>query len=160
MRPAALPTLAVHHVSIAVADLDAAIAWYADIFGLEVEQRMDASSFGLRGAFLRRPGVRLELWQSLALSADAEARRAPRMDLKVMGTKHLAFVVPDLPAAMAALLQRGVEVLMVQRARTEPMLPDPEPLAPGKPRLFAAFIADPFGTAIEVIDGAQVGDGV
>lgn len=160
MNTPALPVLAVHHVSIAVPDLEAAIAWYSDIFGLEVERRMDASSFGLRGAFLRRAGVRLELWQSLSLPADPAARRAPRMDLKVTGTKHLAFVVPDLPAALAVMLQRGVEVLMVQRARTEPMLPDPEPLAPGKPRLFAAFVADPFGTAIEMIDGAQVGDGV
>jgi methylmalonyl-CoA/ethylmalonyl-CoA epimerase len=160
MKTPALPVLAMHHVSIAVPDLDAAVGWYSDIFGLEVEQRMDASSFGLRGAFLRRPGVRLELWQSLSLPADPAARRAPKMDLKITGTKHLAFVVPDLPAALATMLQRGVEVLMVQRARTDPMLPDPAPLAPGKPRLFAAFIADPFGTAIEVIDGAQVGDGV
>jgi methylmalonyl-CoA/ethylmalonyl-CoA epimerase len=160
MNIPALPALTIHHVSIAVPDLEAAIGWYGEIFGFEVEQRMDAASFGLRGAFLRRPGVRLELWQSLAPPATPDARRAPKMDLRITGTKHLAFVVPDLSAAMAALLQRGVEVLMVQRARTEPMRPDPEPLAPGKPRLFAAFIADPFGTAIELIDGAQVGEGV
>lgn len=160
MSTPALPALAIHHVSIAVPDLETAVAWYCGVFGLQVEQRMDAASFGLRGAFLRRPGVRLELWQSLSLPATPEARRAPEMDLRITGTKHVAFVVPDLPAAMTALRQRGVEVLMVQRARTEPMRPDPEPLAPGKPRLFAAFIADPFGTAIELIDGAQVGEGV
>ena len=80
--------------------------------------------------------------------------------LPVLAMHHVSIAVPELPAALATMLQRGVEVLMVQRARTEPMLPDPAPLAPGKPRLFAAFIADPFGTAIEVIDGAQVGDGV
>jgi hypothetical protein len=28
----ALPVLAMHHVSIAVPDLDAAVAWYSDIF--------------------------------------------------------------------------------------------------------------------------------
>jgi methylmalonyl-CoA/ethylmalonyl-CoA epimerase len=160
MNTPALPVLAMHHVSIAVPDLDAAIAWYSDIFGLEVEQRMNAASFGLRGAFLRRPGLRLEVWQSLSLPESPQARRAPPMDLKITGTKHMAFVVPDLQATMAVLIGRGVEVLTVQRARTEPMLPDPDPLAAGKSRLFAAFIADPFGTAIEVIDGAQVGDGV
>jgi methylmalonyl-CoA/ethylmalonyl-CoA epimerase len=71
-----LPVIAIHHVSIAVPDLDAAIAWYSKIFGLTIEHRME-TKFGVRRAFLRRPGIRIELWQSLSLPAALVARRAP-----------------------------------------------------------------------------------
>jgi catechol 2,3-dioxygenase-like lactoylglutathione lyase family enzyme len=154
-----LATVAIHHVSIAVPDLDAAIAWYSKIFGLTVEHRME-TNFGMRGAFLRRPGIRIELWQSLSLPDTPEARRAPKQDMKIMGIKHVAFVVPDLRSALAALLKQGVQLIAVQYDRSEPMQPDPDPLAPGKRRPFSLFIADPFGTPIEILDGAQVGDGV
>jgi len=154
-----LAVVAIHHVSIAVPDLDAAIAWYSKIFGLTIEHRME-TNFGMRGAFLRRPGIRLELWQSLSLPDTPEARRAPKQDMKIMGIKHVAFVVPDLRTALAALLKQGVQLIAVQYDRSEPMRPDPDPLAPGKRRPFSLFIADPFGTPIEILDGAQVGDGV
>jgi methylmalonyl-CoA/ethylmalonyl-CoA epimerase len=154
-----LATVAIHHVSIAVPDLDAAIAWYSKIFGLTIEHRME-TNFGMRGAFLRRPGIRIELWQSQSLPDTPEARRAPKQDMKIMGIKHVAFVVPDLRTALAALLKQGVQLIAVQYDRSEPMQPDPDPLAPGKRRPFSLFIADPFGTPIEILDGAQVGDGV
>jgi catechol 2,3-dioxygenase-like lactoylglutathione lyase family enzyme len=154
-----LPVVAIHHVSIAVPDIDAAIAWYSKIFGLSIEHRME-TSFGMRGAFLRRPGIRLELWQAQSLPDTPEARRAPKQDMKIMGIKHVAFVVPDLRAALAALLKQNVQLIAVQYDRSEPMRPDPDPLAPGKRRPFSIFIADPFGTPIEILDGAQVGDGV
>jgi catechol 2,3-dioxygenase-like lactoylglutathione lyase family enzyme len=154
-----LATVAIHHVSIAVPDIDAAIAWYSKIFGLTIEHRME-TSFGMRGAFLRRPGIRIELWQSQSLPDTPEARRAPKQDMKIMGIKHVAFVVPDLRTALAALLKNGVQLIAVQYDRSEPMQPDADPLAPGKRRPFSLFIADPFGTPIEILDGAQVGDGV
>jgi catechol 2,3-dioxygenase-like lactoylglutathione lyase family enzyme len=154
-----LPVVAIHHVSIAVPDIETAIAWYSKIFGLTVEHRME-TNFGMRGAFLRRPGIRLELWQSASLPDTPEARRAPKQDMKIMGIKHVAFVVPDLRTALAALLKQGVELIAVQYDRNEPMKPDADPLAPGKRRPFSLFIADPFGTPIEILDGAQVGDGV
>jgi catechol 2,3-dioxygenase-like lactoylglutathione lyase family enzyme len=154
-----LSVVAIHHVSIAVPDLDAAIAWYSKIFGLTIEHRME-TNFGMRGAFLRRPGIRLELWQSQSLPDTPEARRAPKQDMKIMGIKHVAFVVPDLRSALAALLKQGVQLIAVQYDRNEPMQPDPDPLAPGKRRPFSIFIADPFGTPIEILDGAQVGNGV
>jgi catechol 2,3-dioxygenase-like lactoylglutathione lyase family enzyme len=154
-----LATVAIHHVSIAVPDIDAAIAWYSKIFGLTIEHRME-TSFGMRGAFLRRPGIRIELWQAQSLPDTPEARRAPKQDMKIMGIKHVAFVVPDLRIALAALLKNGVQLIAVQYDRSEPMKPDPDPLAPGKRRPFSLFIADPFGTPIEILDGAQVGDGV
>jgi catechol 2,3-dioxygenase-like lactoylglutathione lyase family enzyme len=157
---AVLPVVAIHHISIAVPDLDAAIAWYSKIFGLTVEQRMGGPNMGIRGAFLRRPGIRIELWQSLSIPDTPEARRAAPQDMKVMGIKHVAFVVPDLRHALEGLIKNGVKVERTQYVKTEPMLPDSDPLAPGKRRPFSVFISDPFGTWIEMLDGAQVGDGV
>jgi catechol 2,3-dioxygenase-like lactoylglutathione lyase family enzyme len=160
LSDAVLPEVAIHHVSIAVPDLDAAIAWYCKIFGLSVEQRMGGPNMGIRGAFLRRPGIRIELWQSMSIPNTPEARRAAPQDMKVMGIKHVAFVVPDLRHALEGLIKNGVKVERTQYVKTEPMLPDSDPLAPGKRRPFSVFISDPFGTWIEILDGAQVGDGV
>jgi catechol 2,3-dioxygenase-like lactoylglutathione lyase family enzyme len=154
-----LSTVAIHHVSIAVPDIDAAIAWCSKIFGLTIEHRME-TNFGMRGAFLRRPGIRIELWQAQSLPDTPEARRAPKQDMKIMGIKHVAFVVPDLRSALAALLKQGVPLIAVQYDRNEPMKPDADPLGPGKRRPFSIFIADPFGTPIEILDGAQVGNRV
>jgi catechol 2,3-dioxygenase-like lactoylglutathione lyase family enzyme len=105
----------------------------------------------------RRDPSRFRVPVSARYARDA---RAPKQDTKIMGIKHVAFVVADLRSGLAALLKQGVQLIAVQRDRSEPMQPDPDPLAPGKWRPFSLFIADPFGTPIEILDGAQVGDGV
>jgi hypothetical protein len=49
-----------------------------------------------------------------------------------------------------------VDIAAIQRNRGEPMAPESNPLAPGRPPVFALFIRDPFGTLIELIDRQQV----
>lgn len=136
--------------------MEQAIAWYSSIFGFEVERRFHVPGIPADGAFLRRPELRIELWCAVGVEPVPEQRKVPDMDLRTAGTKHVGFTVPNLQAQLAELVNRGVDIAAVQRRRGEPMRPDPEPLAPGKPPVFAVFIRDPAGTLIELLDRDQL----
>ena len=153
----ALPGLAPHHFSIAVTDMDQAIGWYQSILGFEVERRFHVPGIPADGAFLAGPGIKLELWCAVGVAPVPEQRRVPDSDLRTAGTKHIGFMVPDLQRHLRDLVERGVDIAAVQRNRGEPMRPDHDPLAPGKPPVFAVFIRDPAGTLIELLDRGQLG---
>jgi methylmalonyl-CoA/ethylmalonyl-CoA epimerase len=148
----ALTYITVDHFSVSVPDLDAAIAWYSDIFGFAVEARFKIDAIPAQAAFLRSPAIRLELWQVIGGEPVPEARKDPNSDLKICGTKHIAFAVPDLQDRLEELWKRGVDIAAIQRRPSDPMLPDADPTALGKPRAFAAFIRDPAGTLIELVN--------
>lgn len=152
MPSAAVPQLTPHHVSIAVPDMEQAIAWYASILGFEVELRFHVEGIPADGAFLRRPELRIELWRAHGVQPVPAERRNPDADLRTAGTKHMAFAVPDLQGRLAELVRRGVDIAALQRSPTEPMRSDPDPLAAGKPPVFAMFLRDPAGTLIELLD--------
>lgn len=153
----ALTGHAPHHFSVAVPDMDQALAWYGSILGFEVERRFHVAGIPADGAFLSGPGgLKLELWCAQGVAPVPESRRVPDADLRTAGTKHMAFAVPDLQRQLAELVARGVDIAAVQRNRSQPMRPDPDPLAPGKPPVFALFVRDPAGTLIELLDRDQV----
>jgi len=151
-RDALIPELQTHHVSIAVPDMEQAIAWYGAVLGFEVEFRFHVAGIPADGAFLRRPELRIELWRARGVQPVPAERRVPDADLRTAGTKHMAFLVPDLQGKLAALVQAGVDIAALQRSPTEAMRADPEPLAAGKPPVFALFLRDPAGTLIELLD--------
>ena len=156
MSIAALPGLKIHHVSISVPDMEVALAWYADTLGFREEFRFSIDALSAQGAFMVREGLRIELWAVKDAGRVPEVRREPNTDLHAGGTKHAAFLVPDLQGRLAELVKRRVDIAAVQRHPTEPMAKDPDPLAPGKPPAFAAFIRDPGGTLIELLDEERV----
>lgn len=156
MLTPALSEISPHHFSVAVTNLDQAIAWYSSIFGFELERRFHVPGIPAEGAFLRRPELRIELWCAVGVAPVPENRKVPDEDLRTAGTKHVGFMLPNLQGQLAALVERGVDIATVQRRRGEPMRPDPDVLAPGKPPVFAAFIRDPFGTLIELLDRDQL----
>ena len=86
----------------------------------------------------------------------SDKRREPNTDLFEGGTKHIAFAVDDLQGQLEALAAHGVDIAAIQRRRTLPMQPESLPLAQDPPA-FAAFIRDPSGTLIELLDAAMVG---
>ena len=55
----------IHHVGVAVADLDAAIQLYTDLFGAELMHRASNEADGLAAAFLRAGGAEVELLSPL-----------------------------------------------------------------------------------------------
>jgi len=136
-----------HHVSYSVPDIEAAIRFWRDVFGFELTARFDVAAIGGKGAFLASPALRIELWEVDGAAPVPEERKAPNSDLKTAGTKHLAFQVTDLPAALNRLAEAGIGVVAVQAAPTEPMRPYAGPVD----KAFSAFIRDPFGSLIELL---------
>ena len=56
----------IHHLGLAVEDLDAALATYERLFGAEVEHRATVEDQGVRAASLRIGDGRVELLEPLA----------------------------------------------------------------------------------------------
>jgi methylmalonyl-CoA/ethylmalonyl-CoA epimerase len=104
-----------HHVGIAVDELEKALAFYRDAFGLELEAPEEVASQRVRAHFvdLDRPaaaathGAKLELLEATAADSPIAtylAKRGP-------GLHHIAFGVDDIAAALAHLKARGVRLI-------------------------------------------------
>jgi catechol 2,3-dioxygenase-like lactoylglutathione lyase family enzyme len=89
----AVQALAVHHVSINVDDVDAALAFYVDALGFTV--RTDRPDFGFAGAWLDVGGQQVHL-----IAGDVPERLG----------QHYAVQVADLDAAVAALRARDIRI--------------------------------------------------
>ena len=91
----------VGHVHLKVADLERAIAFYRDVLGFEVTQRMgDSAAFLAAGGYHHHVG--LNTWESRG--GDAPARGTT-------GLYHVAFLYPTraaLAGALRRLLDAGV----------------------------------------------------
>ena len=97
-------TLRLHHVGIAVDDLDAAILVYSELFGATLEHRESVEDQGVEAASLLVGDSRIELLRPLGPDTPVGrflAKRGP-------GMHHVAFEVEDLPAELARLKSRDV----------------------------------------------------
>ena len=111
------------HVGIAVTDLAAALAFYRDTLGLEVEAPEEVASQRVRAHFLPVGESKLELLEATAPDsaiARYTAKRGP-------GLHHITLRVDDIRAALAQLKARGVKLI------------DEEP-RPGAEHSLVAFI--------------------
>ena len=101
---------AVDHVGIAVPDLDAAIAWYADTLGLHATHVETNEEQGVREAMLAAPGDTGAAVQLLApLRPDSPIGKF--LDRNGPGIQQMAYRVADIDAACAALREKGVRLL-------------------------------------------------
>ncbi|GAA1303880.1 methylmalonyl-CoA epimerase [Pseudonocardia xinjiangensis] len=102
--------LAVDHVGIAVADLDEAIAWYADTFGLVATHEETNEEQGVREAMLSAPGDAGAAVQLLApLRPDSAIGKF--LDRNGPGIQQMAYRVADIEATSAALRDKGMRLL-------------------------------------------------
>jgi methylmalonyl-CoA epimerase len=97
----------IHHVGIAVDDLDAAIVRWTALFGATLEHRERVDDQGVEAASLRVGESRIELLA--ALGADTPvgkflAKRGP-------GVHHVAFETKNVGAELARLKTDGVELI-------------------------------------------------
>jgi methylmalonyl-CoA epimerase len=97
----------IHHVGIAVDDLDTAIARWTTVFGATLEHRERVEDQGVEAASLRVGESRVELLA--ALGADTPvgkflANRGP-------GMHHLAFEAGDVAAELLRLKADGIELI-------------------------------------------------
>jgi methylmalonyl-CoA/ethylmalonyl-CoA epimerase len=103
---------AIDHVGIAVPDLDAAIAFHREHFGLEVAHEEVNEEQGVREAMLRAPGddgtgTAVQLLAPLT----PESTIAKFIGRSGPGLQQLAYRVSDVDAAADALRARGLRLL-------------------------------------------------
>ena len=101
--------VAIDHVGVAVPDLDAAIAFYADVFGMQVQHQETNEEQGVREAMLAvgDSGSCIQLLAPL----DETSTIAKFLDRSGPGLQQLAYRVTDLDAVSAVLRQRGLRLL-------------------------------------------------
>jgi methylmalonyl-CoA/ethylmalonyl-CoA epimerase len=97
----------VHHVGLAVEDLDGALDTYERLFGARIEQRSRVEEQGVEAAFVRVGESRLELLGALGEDTPVGrflAKRGP-------GMHHVAYEVADIRAALTQLADAGAELI-------------------------------------------------
>jgi lactoylglutathione lyase len=141
MTPAAIASAATFdHVGISVADLGQATDWYCAALGLAREFEFEVPHVGLRGAMLLgASGYRVELLERRGSARPGPAPGSPDEAALRRGYGHMCLDVPDVDAAHAALLAAGAADRMPPRSSPEP-------------GVRMAFVADPEGNLIELID--------
>jgi methylmalonyl-CoA/ethylmalonyl-CoA epimerase len=102
-----METSGVHHIGIAVDDLDAAVLVYSELFGATLEHRETIEEQGVVAASLRTGASRIELLSALGPETPVGkflAKRGP-------GLHHLAFQVADLDAELRRLRAEGAQLI-------------------------------------------------
>jgi methylmalonyl-CoA/ethylmalonyl-CoA epimerase len=99
----------IDHVGIAVPDLDEAIAFYADAFGMQVRHQETNTEQGVREAMLT-VGDGTTMIQLLAPLNDASTI-ATFLDRNGPGVQQVAYTVEDVDAVSAELRAKGLRLL-------------------------------------------------
>ncbi|MDQ6879202.1 MAG: methylmalonyl-CoA epimerase [Candidatus Dormibacteraeota bacterium] len=97
----------IHHVGLAVADLDESIDLYRTAFGAELVDRQVNEKEGLEAAFLRTGEGEIELMSATRQESPVGkflAKRGP-------GLHHVAYGVTDIRKAIADARAAGLELI-------------------------------------------------
>ena len=126
----------IDHVAIAVNDLEAAIKYYADVFGAEVDHREVVESDGVEEALLKIA----ESYVQLLTPTRDDSPVAKYLANKGEGLHHIGYRVKDCAAALQAIKDAGGRVI------------DDAP-RPGSRGTTVAFVhpKGSFGTLIELV---------
>jgi methylmalonyl-CoA epimerase len=127
----------IDHVAIAVRDLEAAVAYYAEVFGAEVAHREVVESDGVEEALLRVADSYVQLLTPTRDSSPVHAFLERRGE----GIHHVAYRVADCASALQAVKDAGGRVI------------DDRP-RPGSRGTTVAFLhpKEAFGTLIELVE--------
>lgn len=102
-----MQALAIHHLGLAVEDLDEAVATYERMFGARLEHRDLVEEQGVEAASMRVGDSRVELLASLGPETPVGkflSKRGP-------GMHHVAYEVADVAASLGELAAQGVHVV-------------------------------------------------
>ncbi|MGH2752424.1 MAG: methylmalonyl-CoA epimerase [Actinomycetota bacterium] len=97
----------IEHVALAVSDLDAAVAHYAGVWGLEVSARARVEDQGVEEAMLALGDSHLQLLGSTG----PETTVGKFLERRGEGLHHIAYEVDDLAATIDSLRANGVEMI-------------------------------------------------
>ena len=127
----------IDHVAIAVRDLDAAVAWYAEVFGAVVVHREEVESDGVAEALVRVADSYVQLLTPLHDRSPV----ARFLERRGEGLHHVGYRVADCAAALEAVRAAGGRLI------------DEAP-RPGSRGTTVAFVhpSTSFGTLIELVE--------
>jgi len=97
----------IHHIGVAVADLDESIRLYESALGAELVHRASSEHEGLEAALLRIGADEIELMAALREDSPVGkfiAKRGP-------GLHHVAYGVADIGAALLTARATGLELI-------------------------------------------------
>jgi methylmalonyl-CoA/ethylmalonyl-CoA epimerase len=97
----------IHHLGVAVRDLDAALESYASLFGGAFEHRETLADQGVEAAAVRVGSGRVELLAALGDDTPVGRFLARRGE----GMHHVAYEVDDVRAALDELAAAGTELI-------------------------------------------------
>ena len=97
----------IHHLGVAVADLDEALETYRRLFGATLEHRSTVTDHGVDAMSLLVGGSRIEL----VAPTDDDSPVARFLASRGPGMHHVAYAVDDVEAALTALVQAGAELI-------------------------------------------------
>jgi methylmalonyl-CoA/ethylmalonyl-CoA epimerase len=104
------------HVALAVSDLEAAVALYTEVWGLEVVHREVVEDQGVEEVLLSPPGEGHSSVQLLgALGPDTTVGRF--LAHRGEGLHHIAYEVEDLEGALRTLTAAGVALIDAEPRR-------------------------------------------
>jgi len=103
----------IHHVGIAVADLDEAVSTYERYFGGSLEHRVRVEDQGVEAASIRVGGSRVELLAPLGDETPVGKFLAGRGP----GMHHVAYEVEDVRVMLRELALHGAELIDAEPRR-------------------------------------------
>jgi lactoylglutathione lyase len=127
------------HVSIRTGDMERSIKFYENYFGMRLSTRRPIPQNRAEIAFLESEGVPIRL--ELTWFQDQKDFSQAEYEQRVFD--HLAFMVPEMDELLARMRRDGVNIT-----------DEPYTLGPGQGRI--AFIDDPYGTLIELIETGDI----
>ncbi|MFC1925612.1 methylmalonyl-CoA epimerase [Chloroflexota bacterium] len=98
----------IHHIAIAVNNLDDALKSYEELFGLKPEKTTTSDEQGVKAALLPiGKGTEIELIQPIT----SEGGVAKFLEKKGEGVHHIAIEVDNIDRELESLAARGVELI-------------------------------------------------
>jgi lactoylglutathione lyase len=128
----------IDHVGLSVGSVESAAAFYGEAFGFEHEFAFDLPG-GIHGLMLLHPsGARLELFEHPEGEGGLQGA-APIESLRTRGYGHFAWGTDDIEAVYERALLAGASSLV-------------EPSQSPEPGVKFAFVADPEGNLVELLE--------
>ena len=97
----------IDHIGIAVKDIDIAMGFFKEVFGVELGEVSDISDQGVRATLIAIGQTRLELLQPL--HSDTTVGRF--IEKRGEGLHHLAFNVANVDESLSTLDSKGINLL-------------------------------------------------
>jgi methylmalonyl-CoA/ethylmalonyl-CoA epimerase len=102
-----METTHIEHIGIAVKNLDAAIKFYEETFGLKCYSIEEVKDQKVRTAFFKVGQTKIELLES----TEQDGPIGKFIEKKGEGVHHIAFAVKDIDSALAETESKGIQLI-------------------------------------------------